>query len=133
MPLAGGEATLIIGPLVRTNGIYSGDYKIKVFPYFLKNEKGRLAMVVSDEALAGAAQGKVVTITGTATTSGKGGKTRPVEVIATPVDNNHGTLKLSFMAGTRQMIFTPDYHFAGKDTSTVLTSTTRTNPAAIHL
>ena len=79
MPVAAGSATLIIGPLQRTNGVYSGDYKIKVFPYFLKNEKGRLAIVISDKALAEAGQGKVVTITGTATTSGKNGRTRPID------------------------------------------------------
>ena len=99
MPVAAGKATLIIGALQRTNGVYAGDYKIKVFPYFLKNEKGRLAIVVSDESLAEASQGKVVAITGTATTSGKSGKSRHIDATATPVDSNHGTLKLWFMAG----------------------------------
>ena len=56
MPIAGGKATLTIGPLQRTNGTYAGDYKLKVFPYFLKNDKGRLAIVVSDAALAEAAK-----------------------------------------------------------------------------
>ena len=51
MPVAAGRATLIIGALQRTNGVYAGDYKLKVFPYFLKNEKGRLAIVVSDKSL----------------------------------------------------------------------------------
>ena len=78
MPMAAGKATLIIGPLQRTNGVYAGDYKLKVFPYFFKNEKGRLAIVVSDASLAKAGQGKVVAITGTATTSGKGGKAGPL-------------------------------------------------------
>ena len=68
MPVGAGKATLTIGPLQRTNGIYSGDYKLKVFPWFFKNEKGTLAITVSDESLAEASQGKVVTITGTATT-----------------------------------------------------------------
>ena len=112
MPVDAGKATLIIGPLQRTNGVYTGDYKLKVFPWFLKSEKGRLAIVVSDASLAEAGQGKVVTITGTATTSGKGGKCRPITAIATPVDMEHGTLKLWFTAGNRKMIFTPAYHFA---------------------
>jgi hypothetical protein len=114
MPVAAGRATLIIGALQCTNGIYAGDYRIKVFPYFTKNEKGRLAIVISDESLAEAGQGKVVTITGTATTSGKGGKCRPITAIATPVNRDHGTLKLWFTAGTRKMTFEPAYHFAGK-------------------
>src|ERR1035438_6386185 len=100
MPVAAGTATLIIGALQRVNGVYTGDYKIKVFPYFLKNEKGRLAIVVSDKSLA-------------AVTSGKGGKSRPIEATATPVDNNRGKLKLWFTAGDRKMIFEPAYHFVG--------------------
>ena len=76
MPVDAGKATLTIDALRRTNGIYSGDYKIRVFPWFLKNEKGTLAIVVSDASLAEASQGKAVTISGTATTSGKGGRIR---------------------------------------------------------
>ena len=87
-----------------------------MFPYFFKNEKGRLAIVVSDESLAEVNQGKVAAITGTATTSGKGGKSRPIEATATPADINHGTLKLWFTAGDRKMIFEPAYHFAGEGT-----------------
>src|ERR1019366_6502692 len=105
MPVAAGRATLIIGALQRTNGIYAGDYKLKVFPYFLKNEKGTLAIVVSDATLAEAGNGKVVAITGPATTGGKGGRSRHVDVTATPADTNHGTLKLWFMAGDRKMTF----------------------------
>ena len=112
MPVAAGRATLIIGALQRADGIYSGDYKIRVFPYFLKNEKGRLAIVVSDESLAEINQGKVEAIIGTATTSGKGGRSRHIDATATPADINHGTLKLWFTtAGNRKMIFTPAYHF----------------------
>jgi len=120
MPVGAGNATLIIGPLQRTNGIYTGDYKLKVFPWFLKNEKGRLAIVVSDESLAEAGRGKVVTIAGTATTSGKSGRTRAVAAIATPVNGDHGTLKLWFTAGTREMTFEPAYHFAGNEKAPVL-------------
>jgi hypothetical protein len=128
MPVGAGKATLMIGPLLRTNGIYSGDYKLKVFPWFLKNEKGRLAIVVSDELLAEAGRGKVVTITGTATTSGKSGRTRHVEVTATPEDVNHGTLKVLFLAGSRKMVFEPAYHFAGNEKTLVLAHAAEINP-----
>ena len=128
MPVDAGKATLIIGALQRTNGVYSGDYKLKVFPWFLKNEKGRLSVIVSDESLAEAGQGKVVTITGTATTSGKGGKTRPITAIATPVNGDHGTLKLWFMAGTRKMTFEPAYHFAGNGTALVMAQAAEIKP-----
>jgi hypothetical protein len=111
MPAPGGKATLIIGTLLRTNGVYSGDYAVKVFPYFYKNEKGRLAINVSDESRGGGGQGKVVAIIGTATTNGKDGTTRHIDATATPTDRNHGMLKLWFMAGDKKMIFEPAYHF----------------------
>jgi hypothetical protein len=123
MPVAAGKATLIIGPLQRANGVFTGDYRLKVLPYFWKNERGRLAIVVSDAELAGASQGKAVTITGTATTT-KTGKCRSIAAIATPVDMDHGTLKLWFTAGRRKMTFEPAYHFAGKGTTRVLAQTT---------
>jgi hypothetical protein len=114
MPVGGGRATLIIGTLQRADGVYTGDYQIKVFPYVFENERGRLAIVVSDESLAGINQGKVVAIIGTATTTGKGGLSRHIDATATPVDLNHGTLKLWFMAGKREMTFEPAYHLAEK-------------------
>ena len=131
MPIATGKATLIIGALQRADGVYSGDYKIKVFPYFLQNEKGRLAIVVSDELLAEINRGKVAAITGTATTSGQDGPSRHIEVTATPADINRGTLKLWFTtAGNQKMIFEPAYHFAGKWTAAIPAPPAETNLAA---
>ena len=128
MPVAAGKATLTIGALQREDGVYSGDYEIKVFPYFLENDKGRLAIVVSDESLAEINQGKVAAIIGTATTSGQGGRSRHIDATATPADINRGTLKLWFTAGNRKMIFEPAYHFAGKEPAAVLAQTTETKP-----
>jgi hypothetical protein len=105
---AGGTATLTIGVLKRTNGIYSGEYKMEVSPYFFKNEKGKLAIVASDESLAKVSQGKVTEIIGTAT---GGGETRRIEATATPASSNHGKLKLWFTAGGRKMVFEPTYRF----------------------
>jgi hypothetical protein len=113
------------------DGVYSGDYKIQVSPYFFKNEKGRLAIVVSDESLAGIARGKPAAIIGTATTSGKGGSSRHVDATATPADINRGTLKLWFMAGDRKMTFAPAYHFADKGTAATAVKLTETNTASI--
>src|SRR5580658_7480908 len=126
MPIAAGKATLIIGALQRTNGVYSGDYKIKVAPYFFKSEKGRLAIIVSDQSLAAINKGKVAAIIGTSTTSGKDGKTRHIDATATPANIDHGKLKLWFMAGDRKMVFEPAYHFAGPGTA----ETIRTNLAS---
>jgi hypothetical protein len=124
MPVGAGKATLIIGALELTNGIYSGDYKIKVTPYFFKSEKGRLAIMVSDESMARIAQGKAAAVIGTATTNGKGGKSRHIDATATPVDINHGTLKLWFAAGKREMTFEPAYHFAGEKAAGLEAQTT---------
>lgn len=109
MPVLAGEATLTIGALGRTNGTYTGDYRVKVFPYFYKSEKGRLAMLVSDAALAEIRAGKVTPITGTATTSGKRGRCRRIDAIVTPKGRDKGMLKVSFLAGGRDMIFEPTY------------------------
>jgi hypothetical protein len=133
MPVAAGKATLIIGPLQRTNGVYAGDYRLKVFPYFLKNEKGRLAIVVSDKSLAEASQGKVVAIIGTATTSGQDGRSRHIDATATPADSNGGRLKLWFTAGDRKMVFEPAYHFTGKETAAAPALTRETNLVAKSL
>ncbi len=133
MPVAAGKATLIIGPLQRANGVYTGDYRIKVFPYFLKSEKGRLAIEVSDESLTRVSHGKVATIIGTATTSGKGGTSRHIDATATPADSNGGKLKLWFTAGGRKMIFEPAYHFTGKATAAASALTTATNFVAKSL
>jgi hypothetical protein len=100
-----------------------GDYVIKVSPYFFKSEKGRLAIVVSDESLAKINQGKITAIIGTATTSGKGGRSRHIDATATPANINRGMLKLWFMSGSRKMIFKPDYHFAGNGTIVGLAQT----------
>ena len=131
MPIGTGKATLTIGVLQRTNGIYAGDYKIKVFPYFFKNEKGRLAIAVSDQSLAEISRGKAAAITGTATTSGKSGRSRHIEATATPADLDHGKLKLWFTAGTRKMIFETAYHFTGKAAATAGAPATANPPALV--
>jgi hypothetical protein len=130
MPIDAGKATLIIGALQRADGVYSGDYKIKVSPYFFKSEKGRLAIVVSDESMAAINQGKVASIIGTATASGKGGRSRHIEATATPANINRGTVKLWFMASDRKMIFETAYHFSGQGAEAVLTQTITTNLAS---
>jgi hypothetical protein len=124
MPVGGGSATLTIGPLQRTGGVYTGDYKIQVAPYFFKSEKGRLAIVVSDESLARISQGRAEAVIGTATAGGKGGATRHIDATATPVDANHGTLKVLFATGGRNMIFEPAYHFAEKAAAGAVPRTT---------
>jgi hypothetical protein len=128
MPLTAGKATLIVGPLQRTNGVYAGDYKIKVFPYFWKNKNGRLAIVVSDVSLAEINDGKVTAVTGTATTSGKNGKCRHIDATVTPTNRNCGMLKVWFVAEDQKMVFAPAYCVVEKGTSVALAQTTEIHP-----
>jgi len=128
MPVAGGKATLIVGLLRRADGVYTGDYKLKVFPYFLKNDRGRLAILASDDSMTEINVGKITEISATAT-SGKDARSRPIAATVRPADVNHGTLKLCFTVGGRKMIFEPAYHFAENATPVVLTHTIATNLA----
>jgi hypothetical protein len=128
MSLTLGKATLTVGPLRHTNGVYTGDYRIRVLPYFLKSEKGRLAIVVSDESLAKVNEGQVTTFAGTATANGKGGRVRPINATATPADANGGKLRVSFMAGNQQMLFEPAYHFVESGPVVALARTLETKP-----
>lgn len=108
-PVAGGgKATLSIEPLKGRADIYEADYQVKVSPYFFKSETGRLAIVISEEAFAGATKSVPVELTGTATTDGE---TRPrrITITAVPTDDKCGSLKISFMAGDRQVVFNTTY------------------------
>lgn len=117
MPLPTAKATLSIGPLTRTNGVYTGDFKVKVFPYFFKSDRGRLAINIPDEVLAAVNQGQTVSFSGTSTST-KNGIVRRIEITATPMDHDHGTVTLWFMAGDQKMIFTPAYHFRDEAVAT---------------
>lgn len=133
MPITTGKVTLTIGTLLRTNGVYLGNYHITVSPYFFKNEKGRLAIIVSDESLAKLSHGKVVAIIGTATSSGKNGASRHIDATATPADLNHGKLKLWFKGADREMVFEPAYHLADGGTLAPRAPTAETNTASAEL
>ena len=116
LPLMTAKATLIVSPLTRTNGVYAGDFKVKIFPYFFRSDRGRLAINVSDTALAAVYEGKTVVVSGTSTST-KNGTVRHIEITATPKDRDHGTINLWFMVGDQKMIFTPAYHFTNEATA----------------
>lgn len=123
MPVAGGRATLTIGTLLRTEGVYTGAYRINVSPYFYKNEIGKLNIIVSDESLAKLSRGAGTDIKGSATSGGKGGATRRIAATATPANSERGTLKLWFMSGDRKMTFEPAYRFAQTQTAAIFDPT----------
>ena len=110
------KATLIIGPLTCSNHVYVGDFKVKVFPYFFKNDWGRLAINVPDTALTALNQGRAASVTGTST-SLKKGTVRQIEITATPIDRNHGNVSLWFLVKDQKMIFTPAYHFTSNESA----------------
>jgi hypothetical protein len=112
MKVAGGKATLTIGPLRRTNDIFGGVFEMKVVPYFFKNDKGTLAIEITAQSFAKASKGSTVDITGTATSPGKNGViVRKIDALATPADDYHGALKLWFDIDDRKMIFNTHYRF----------------------
>jgi len=110
----GGKATLSIDPLKGTAEIYEADYQVKVSPYFFKSETGRLAIAISNEAIVNATKSIPVELTGTATTKGES-RARRINITAVPTDNKCGSLKISFMAGDRKMVFNTTYRIAALD------------------
>jgi len=110
--VAGARATLNVGVLRRTGDVYEGDYEMKVWPYFFKSEKGKLAIVVTDENIANADKGLTVDIMGTATTNEKNARARRIDAKATPLEHNRGALKLWFFADKNKLIFDTSYSLA---------------------
>jgi len=113
--VAGGKCTLTIGPLRATGDIYGGEYYTKISPYFFKNEEGRLAILITREAIDQACAGRTVEITGTATQNGKDHKSRRIDATATPLDGRQGTLRFRFQSGEREMVFDTRYRFIAAD------------------
>jgi hypothetical protein len=127
MSLPTAKATLIVGPLTCSNHVYVGEFKVKVFPYFFKNQRGLLAINVPEAAQAAFDQGKPVTVSGTATST-KDGHVREVQIMATPKDSDHGTVNLWFTAANQKMIFNPAYHF----TNDAPTTPSASSPSGRH-
>jgi hypothetical protein len=107
-----GKVTLLVTPLVRQNGIYIGDYRAKVFPYFFMNEHGTFHLEVSDEDLARVAKGETVEFKGHAENGGR--EERKITGRATPDDAVHGKIKVRiFVTEKIQLIFNTTYRFDG--------------------
>jgi hypothetical protein len=110
--VAGGKATLTVSPLRRIKDIFEGEFDMKVAPYFFKNDKGKLAITVSDDLMAKVCAGSPVGIIGTATTkAGKGSVVRQINAEATPVDALHGMLKVWLTVDERELVFQTKYWF----------------------
>ncbi len=106
--LAGGTAKLIVGTLRREGENYVGDYRLKVFPYFFKSEKGRLFIRISERALRRVHRGRAVTFAGQA--SAEGTKlTRKITGKATPSGSDRGILDFTITTENGPLVFHTSY------------------------
>jgi len=105
-----GRVTLHVTPLVRQNGVYSGDYKAKVFPYFFMSEHGTFRMEVSDADLARVVRGETVEFKGEAENNGR--EPRKITGRASPDDTVRGKIKVRiFVTEKIQLVFNTTYQF----------------------
>jgi hypothetical protein len=106
-----GNAKLIVSPLVqKKETIYTGDYQLKVIPYFFKNQKGGLVLVSSGNLVGKLSQGKAVEFTGKATNTADG-TSKVVRGKATPSTPDQGAVTFSILTDNGEMVFDTFYHF----------------------
>ncbi len=108
--LAGGTASLVVGVLSRSESAYVGEYRIKVFPYFFKNESGKLLIKVSDTSLRQMIDGDATSLMGRAITDGTG-ETRKItaEVLPSASDHGHGSLTFTVATENGPLVFNTSY------------------------
>ena len=110
--LAGGTVRLATTGLQRQAGRFTGNYELKVVPYFFKSENGTVSISVAEESLRKLAAGSTVNLAGKVVTSGSG-KTRAIRVKATPtgVDAAKGTATISISTENGELVFATEYTF----------------------
>lgn len=105
-----GTVSMTMPTFVRKNGAYESSYAAKVFPYFFSNEKGTLAITLSDESLRKLEKGELVEFSGRAVNTD--GEERRVEGKATPADALSGKIKVRvFVSKKIELIFNTTYRF----------------------
>lgn len=105
-----GKASLIVSPLTHRDGNYVGNYRLKVRPYFFKNEQGSLLLTASDDALRKLQAGTAINFTGKAVTH-EDGRTHIVLGRATPLSADRGSVTFSIITDDVKMVFSTSYHF----------------------
>ena len=111
-----GSVNLAMQPLTRSAGVYRTDYVVKVFPFFFYDERGSMAIEVSDGQLQQLERGETVSFSGHASNSN--GKERRIEGRATPeaAGANHGKIKVRVWVSKHiELVFNSVYRFTGKD------------------
>ena len=108
-----GTVAMTMPPFVRKNGTYESTYAAKVFPYFFSNEKGTLAITLSDESLRKLERGEPVEFSGLAVNTV--GEERRITGKATPEEGAHGLrgkIKVRvFVSKHIELIFNTSYRF----------------------
>lgn len=105
-----GTVSLTMPEFTRADGAYASTYVAKVFPVFFYNEKGRLRIELTDDALRQLERGEPVEFKGRAVRDD--GAERPVEGKATPADATSGKIKVRVFYSKRvELIFNTTYRF----------------------
>jgi hypothetical protein len=93
------SVTMSFQPFVRHRSVYSSTYVARVFPYFFLGERGRIWIVVPDEALARINRGEPVAFTGRA--ANDSGDERRVDGTATPAGPREGRIRVRVFVSKR--------------------------------
>jgi hypothetical protein len=105
-----------IPPLQRQGGAYTSEYSVKVFPFFMFNEHGRISIEFSDEQLQRLERGETVDLQGHARSSS--GADRRVEgrAVSDSIGGNRGRIKVRvWVSRNIELTFNTAYRFTGKE------------------
>ena len=84
-----GKATLVVTPLIHKENAYISDYRLRISPYFFKNEKGTLELNAPNATVKKLMAGNPVEFVGRAISS-KNGKINKITGKATPLTKDRG-------------------------------------------
>ncbi|MGI8431673.1 MAG: hypothetical protein ACR2MW_05190 [Chthoniobacterales bacterium] len=97
-----------MGTLRREGDNYVGNYRLKVFPYFFKSEKGRLSIRVSKPTLRRIRRGRAIIFAGQASAEGTA-LTRKIAGKATPSGKNAGALDFTITTENGPLVYKTSY------------------------
>ena len=103
-----GKVALSVSPLGKQGEYYVGTYRLKVTPYFFKNEMGTLTLGNGDDLFGKLTAGTRVPFTGKAV-SGKDGVVKTVNGSATPAGNGQGAVSFTVVTENGPMTFNTSY------------------------
>jgi hypothetical protein len=110
------EISLALTPLTRRGDAYTGDYTVKVFPFFFFNEHGAISIEFSADQLQRLARGEKVGLKGLARNSA--GAARRIEGSAVPAaaGADHGKIKVYVWVSRKiDLVFNTSYRFTGRE------------------